>query len=159
MLQSGCESECGETPTEASEHTRTQTQTHTGFSRPVSNLVRQRRTTRGRVRVSGSVEEENVLGLKLKPCAPKAYHTGFSRSHWFYLKVAGPRTCAPKAYHEGQSEGVSGSVEEENVLKLKPCAPKAYHTGFSRSNWLFHTDSSHSIFAINNSYLKIMAKL
>ena len=66
LLQSGCESECGETPTEASEHTRTQTQTHTGFSRPVSNLVRQRRTTRGRVRVSGSVEEENVLGLKLK---------------------------------------------------------------------------------------------
>ena len=115
------------------------------------------------MRVSGSVEEENVLGLKLKPCAPKAYHegqcgcgwecggrkcprtqtqthTGFSRSHWFYLNVAGPRTCAPKAYHEGQSVGVGGSVEEENVLGLKLTLTLAYH---ARSHT--HTSFSHSV--------------
>ena len=62
--------------------------------------MRQRRTTRGSVGVGGSVEEENVLGLKLK--LTLAFHAHTQTHTVFAFNIAGPRTCAPKAYHEGQ---------------------------------------------------------
>jgi len=96
------------------------------------------------VRVSGSVEEENVLKLTLKLCAPKGYHEeqcegerecggrkchhtqtqtlcAKGLSHWLFLKIAGARTCAPKAYHEEQCE-----VERECGGRKCPHT----HTGF-----------------------------
>ena len=107
--------------------------------------------------VGGSVEKENVLTLKLKPCAPKAYHEGQGEigsvevGNVLGLKL---KPCAPKAYHEGQCEGerecggrkcprtqtqthtgLSHSVSNSrwfylNVAGPRTCAPKAYHSAF-----------------------------